>query len=126
MDMMNWSTFLVIYALISFGFAYITGHALITRSVREWAYDFGIGSKLHPVEENAVVKPGSVYAHKLHPLRWLVLLLECPACLGWWIGFAAGYYFNGWPLALAASLFTTSTNFLFGRATGLIARPGDR
>lgn len=106
-DASDWDTFLVLYALAAFGLAYILGHSLITRGAREWVYDFHFGDS------------------GLYPLRWLALLVECPACSGWWIGLAAGYHFQGIPLAIFAALFTTSTNYLLGRATGLIARPGE-
>lgn len=69
----------------------------------------------------------------------IVTLLECPACLGWWTGLIAGVIalvivslaFNVWPAAasarvvwalgpLALAFYTAGSNYLLGRATGLM------
>lgn len=98
---------LIVYVTACFGFAYVVGHSVITKRPREWLFDFG---------------------HVFPPAVWLVLLLECPACLGAWVGFAAGFW---WPVAdfpraivvLGAAFFTAGSNFLLGRITGLMPHP---
>ena len=91
---------LAFYTLAAFGLAYILGHSRITLYTRTRLAALGWFS------------------------RWMVELVECPACLGTWLGFAAGFFWPhlaplGWaPLALA--LWTCGANYLLGRATGLL------
>jgi hypothetical protein len=74
--------------------------------------------------------PQTKWVHRVRwfhwPLGWFLSLIECPACLGFWLGLAAGL---AWPSldlgpgsyhAPAVALYTCGANFLLGRATGLI------
>lgn len=91
-----------IYTIAAFGFVYIVGHSLITKGIREWIY----GDEWSPIARTR---------------RLFVSLLECPACLGFWIGLVAGY---AAPLAslppLTLALYTTGANFILAKLTGLM------
>jgi hypothetical protein len=95
------------YLLAAFGFSYIVGHSKISRPVRLALWDVGDHSPI---------------------LRYVVLLMECPACLGFWIGLITGivavfaFDQHGF-IPVALSLITTAANFLLGRMTGLISDP---
>lgn len=55
---------------------------------------------------------------------WLVTLIECPACLGFWFGLAAGLIHTPSAFgAIAGALYTSGANFLLGRATGIMGDP---
>jgi len=54
---------------------------------------------------------------------WMLALLECPACLGWWLGIFA-YFASSTPAALGqwwtAGLFTMASNLLLAKLAGLL------
>lgn len=84
--------------LIVFGIAYVLGHSAITLRWRTFVAKFWA----FPVE-----------------------LIECPACIGWhtgWILTVFGYslFPFSWSGALSAAFFYAATNFILGRATGLM------
>lgn len=94
---------LLVYMVAAFGFAYIVGRSRISYPIR-LAVNL-IGSWPNPV---------------WRPLRWFVILIECPACLGFWIGGAAAYRFdvsliglNAISSAVIAGCFTSASNLLF-------------
>ncbi len=97
---------LVFYTLAAFGLAYVIGHSIATKAIREGLFTLGA---------------------PLPPLRWLVWLVECPACFGFWIGWFTGLWF-AWesPLgrqllaAFAIACYTAGTNFVLGKLTGLM------
>ncbi len=96
-----------IYALAAFGFAYIIGFSKISLPFREWLEIFG---------------------RRFAPARWLLALIECPACVGFWWGVALAN--TPWALALGSGtafersighgLVTTALNLLLAKAVGLI------
>lgn len=96
---------LIVYTVAAFGLAYVLGHAVITQRLREELFN---RSSLG---------------------MWLVLLLECPACCGFWIGFGAGAYglvlgeLSPWLRTFLVAFYTAGANFLLGRATKLIGHP---
>lgn len=102
-------TGILMYVVTVFGLAYVIGHSVITKRPRELLFEFG-----------------SVFP----PAVWLVLLLECPACLGFWTGLIIGLVWPAsyivilapWP-AVTLAFFTAGSNFLLGRATGLMPHP---
>jgi hypothetical protein len=94
---------LVIYVFVMFGLAYIVGHSVISRPLREWLA-------------------------KWHTAGWLLTLIECPACFGFWEGVVAAlliltpgligdvFFMN----VIAWALFTSGSNFLLAKLTGLM------
>jgi hypothetical protein len=101
---------LFIYTIAAFGCTYVLGHSVASRHVREVLWEAGAIAPMW---------------------RWLVMLIECPACLGFWIGlFVGGACAPLWPgenpLILAAvigAFYTSGSNFLLGRLTGLMPLP---
>lgn len=90
------SVLVLVWTGIAFGFAYGVGHSVITLGARVWLSQF-------------------------KPLYWPLALIECPACLGFWLGLATGAWIShDWFFALMSGLFTMATNFVLGRMTGLI------
>jgi hypothetical protein len=91
---------LFIYSLAAFGLAYIVGWSKLSLPLRE----------------------------RLNPKSLFLALLECPACLGTWVGFAAGYWawsrgFSslGWQMSVAVGgLYTCASNLILARLTGLL------
>lgn len=118
----NTTLTLIVYLISTFGLAYVLGHSKITQRAREVAFDLGFYKRNVRVETAG----GSVtgYQPTIFPLRWLVMLVECPACLGFWVGLACGWrLFHVFSTAVVLGFFTCSTNFMLGRWTGIIANP---
>lgn len=111
---------LLFYAVAAFGLAYIVGHSVISLPFR-MAID--PGADVHT--------PRQVFC------AWLLMLVECPACFGFWTGLFAGMLYAAldgphypqegalakalWAVGLA--LFTTGSNFILARLTSLIPAP---
>ena len=106
------------YSLAAFGLAYIVGHSSISLPFR----------MLMDPGENITTPPQAFRA-------FLLMLLECPACFGFWTGACAGllhaYAVGSWmpeslvvlpkPLfILGLGLYTTGSNYLLARLTKLI------
>ena len=123
-------TKLFIYLLASFGFAAILGHSAITVRFRRWLG--GVPESMHEVGKNADgssrmgVRPRVPGA--LGPVGdFLCELIECPMCLVWWTGVAAGVTVFavdgpfvvafGW--CLVVGFFTSASNFILARVTNL-------
>jgi hypothetical protein len=139
---------LLFYSLAAFGLVYIVGHARISLRPREWLADVGLGEEfgctepgcawrrakpINPEEpfycpRHGKAEPVPFVRWYHHPARWLLSLIECPACLGFWVGLGVGYWYPyiipvivpGPSAALALGLYTCAVGFLLGRATGLI------
>lgn len=99
-------TNVIIYAVAAFGLAYILGHAVISQGAREALWERG----------NAA--------------RAIVMLLECPACCGFWIGLIVGamdfVFYDVHDMArrgFLAACFTAGSNFILGRLTKLVGHP---
>lgn len=90
---------LVFYTVFAFGVAYVLGHARISLPIR------------------------SYLASKGRLAEWFVELIECPACISFWLGFPFGFFIvsehNFW-IGLAWSFYTVGSSFLLGHFTGLI------
>lgn len=90
-----------------FGFAWIVGHSTLTRGFREWLW--GLQTKGWP---------------RLSPIA--VELLECPGCLGFWVGLIGGaLYFQSIGLALLCAFATTGVNAVLGYLTGIMSIPSE-
>lgn len=105
---------LTFYSISVFGFCWVIGASKITLPPRNLL--------------NNLAAPTT----RQKPLRvvssFLLSLVECPACLGFWVGLVVGFQICaqlGQPrlLAIALGFYTTGVNFLLGRATGLIEHP---
>lgn len=99
----------VVYTIAAFGFAYALGFSHISLPLRFWLGDL-IGTSRIAV--------------------WTLRLVECPACVGWHIGFwgtwLAGWlnvqwlFGRGFFIALLAAFYTCGTNLLLARVMGLV------
>jgi len=96
--------------LVAFGLCYTVGHAKVSLGVRE---------RLAAV----------ALAYKSGKLEAFIALIECPACLGFWLGLAGGWFWPwlipaGYPQWASAPLLgfaTSASGYLLGRATGWIS-----
>lgn len=85
-----------------FGFCFIVGSSKISYGPRRMMYDRG-------------GLPGRIF----------VMLIECPSCLGFWIGLLAGGLhppqgFGRFSFALLMGCYMSGANFILGKITGLI------
>jgi len=88
---------LLIHTFAAFGIAFVIGYSKITYGIR------------------VALDEGNGFSH------WILSLMECPACLGFWIGFMTAQAKGlGWVISFAIGFYTAGTNFVIGRATGLI------
>jgi hypothetical protein len=85
------------YLGAGFGLAYIVGFATISLPLRTWLWG----------------RPSAI-------VRFLVALIECPACFGFWYGLFLWVVLNPFHLGSFWPLLTCGVNFYFGRQTGLI------
>lgn len=95
---------LFVLTIAAFGLAYVIGHSKITLPLRAW------------------IDPGMPISSLWRAFRmFVVTLLECPACLGFWIGVFFALY-SGFDLRtiLVVGFYVAATNFIIGRMTGLI------
>lgn len=111
---------LFFYTVAAFGLAYIVGHSAISLPFR-MAVDPGPD----------VDSPAKVF------WAWFLMLIECPACFGFWTGLFAGMLYAAmdgeqYPregalarilFAVGLALYTTGSNFVLARLTSLIPAP---
>jgi hypothetical protein len=98
-------TAVLVYAVAAFGFAFIVGHSRISLPAR--ALMQTVGERLLPIAAL--------------PFRFVLMLIECPACLGFWEGLAYALAFHpSWASWWELALFTSGSNFLLGRFSRLI------
>lgn len=93
----------VLYFLAAFGFAFIVGHSKISLAFREW-----------------LAARGGLFL-------WFAQLLECPACLGFWIGLVAVLtstvtvpFGPRWFAAMVLACATSGSNLLASKWVGLV------
>ena len=111
---------LFFYTVAAFGLAYIVGHSVISLPLR------------------LAVDPGpDVDSPAKVSWAWFLMLIECPACFGFWTGLFAGmvYVAVDGPLypregalarvlwAVGLALYTCGANFILARFTHLIPAP---
>lgn len=98
---------LLLYTVACFGLAFVIGQSKISLPLR---------LLLEPQDDRQVFRV------------WVTLLLECPACLGFWFGLiyglATGFTF-GFPLmgpmgAVGLALYTCGANLLLSALSGLL------
>lgn len=58
---------------------------------------------------------------------FLLRLLECPACFGFWIGVMASplFYPQSLQVAILLPLYTAGANYMLGRLTGIVPHPNE-
>lgn len=86
----------------AFGFAYVVGHSHISLPFRD-------------------------LLSRVAAARWLLILIECPACLGFWLGAVPAYFGHSLIpglgaaalVALVVGLATCASNLLLARFAGL-------
>jgi hypothetical protein len=94
--------YLFLHMVGAFGFAYVLGYSRITLRARELIFD----------------KAGAFG-------QWFVRLIECPACLGFWLGVFVGsrvhpVEMRRWLFMICFAFFTAGSNYALGKWTGLI------
>jgi len=100
---------LIFFTMACFGLMYVIGHSVISLSIRE----------------RIARLPAPRWRF------WFITLIECPACLGFWIGLAAGLFgyvpilvlLSPIPhpiLAIVWGLYIAGTNYVLARQTALI------
>jgi hypothetical protein len=100
---------LAFYSVSAFGFAYVVGHSVISMPVREW-----------------------IARHPGHYWQLFLAVIECPACFGWWVGFAGGIAafiadpFVSGLLPVFLPFYTAGSNYILARLTGITPRPGEQ
>lgn len=98
-----------------FGLAYILGHSWLTLGVRRWL----AGVPPNPREASPGIAPrGKV-------VLFFVNLIECPACLSFWLGLASGYWNLNIHLVnnlVTFALCAVAFSFTIGTFTGLMPR----
>lgn len=111
---------LFFYTVAAFGLAYIVGHSVISLPLR------------------IAVDPGQELRGPKDALRaWFLMLIECPACFGFWTGLFTGMLYAAadgdlypregalakFMFAAGLALYTTGSNFVLARFTNLIPAP---
>lgn len=74
--------------LAAYGLSWILGRSKITLGVRQWL--------------------DRADSEGLSPAGWMLALLECPACTGWWLGIAYGIRIGANPGLIALTVLTTN------------------
>lgn len=117
-----------IYTVTMFGFAYIVGHSTISLPFRHVIG--GVPVSLPAIDGNGNVivagDPGAPGA--LGPIgEAFCALIECPACLGFWLGMLSAISglmpvlegFGGWNWPIVLGCYTSGANFILARLTRL-------
>lgn len=138
---------LALFFFAAFGFAFIVGHSKISLPFRIW-----VGGITRAVDETAsdewtervreqLVKLGKDPHWVSRPLvpvlgPFLVALVECVGCLGWWTGAVVGALcpafvqlaapgidelaLSWWSCGLILGLATSGVNMLLGKFVGMV------
>jgi hypothetical protein len=110
---------LLFYTVAAFGLAYIVGHSAISLPLR------------------ILMEPPDLRGPQDAFRAWALMLIECPACFGFWTGLLGGMVYAALdgPLypqegvlarllfAVGLALYTCGANFILARFTGLIPAP---
>jgi len=90
----------IIWSISAFGAAYVLGHSVATQRLRELIWG-----------DSAI-------------RRFPVMLLECPSCLGFWLGLGAGFFICGSNpdavIILISAFYTAGSNFILAKLTKLV------
>ena len=99
----NAALIVAVFQLTVFGLAWIVGHSKLTQAPRETIASWG----------RMGMRAGFA--------GFFLNLIECPACLSFWLGLitAGAYAFSFWA-SLAVGIFAAGCSFILARITGLI------
>lgn len=124
--------FVLIFA--AFGLSFVIGYSKLTLAIREWLATPVKLKQLEVVEKIPIGEnSANVIGHPVRPplavAQWTLALMECPACLGWHVGFWMSIVVSvqaqaHWTQAIADAIMfgflITGTNYFLGRVTKLI------
>ena len=140
----------LIGCVIAFGLSYVIGQAKISQPIRYWFWTYGwmrgvcskcgaaLRGDISPSDAeraeqgqkalgtHAPLCYGAINGALHFPLRWIVNLVECPACSGFHMGFISSFWIPPlipvtpwiWPITLG--LFVCGSNLILGRLVGTI------
>lgn len=120
---------LMLYVFASFGLAFVLGYAKITLPLRNGLYH--LASSTLPGDYSSQNPPVYRYHGSLRwAARWTLSLLECPACVAFWLGLASVLTpivdvipvggIPGWVLGPILGFANTGAVLALGMITGLI------
>lgn len=114
--------FALIYVCAAFGLAAILGHGAITAPARDallaWGEPRTIAGLRVTIEADWTAVPRWT-------VKWMIKLIECPMCLGFWTGLFAGRFFFvlPWVEAFVLAFATSGSNTTLALVTGLTKPP---
>lgn len=130
---------LAIWTVAAFGAAYVLGHSRITRGIRAAVAGPDLVKcdrcgVVERVDFSTDVQAGSVhhscpgyYFSIIRPRQWPVLLVECPACLGAWLGVIGGLVIapyvpdlSNYTVIGLLVFYTAGSNLMLGKKFGLM------
>lgn len=127
---------LLFYTVFAFGVCWGIGGSPLTLPFRKrLAYYAGESNLVEDGATETAAAPSPLNRGAELTLRFFLHLVECPACLGFWLAFAVAAaipdFAGELPLApgsaalraLSLAFYTAGANYLLGRATGLIDKP---
>lgn len=104
----------VLFAFAAFGLSYVLGHSTLSYPFRDSVYNFAMRKTTQGLGGVALIRWIAL---------WFIKLIECPACLSFWIGFAfARYDGASWINAFGFGLSLCGTSLTLALTSGLIAR----
>ncbi len=101
---------LLLFTVANFGLAFVVGHSKISMPLR------------------MLIDPGRIDSMAKAARAWLIMLLECPACLGFWggglyahfTGYSFGFPAAGFLATLGFALYACGANFLLSALSGML------
>ena len=98
---------LLFYTFAVFGLCWGIGGSKLTLPIR--------------VSFAAWIETEEAHGQPVRASAFLLDLIECPACLGFWFGLLFGFIDGaGYKGAISIAFYTAGVNYLLGRLTGLI------
>jgi hypothetical protein len=111
--------FALLYVFASFGFAFVLGYSKITAPLRIW---LDHASFLRLDDDKIETANAIGYPKPIRFLcRWLLALLECPACLAFWLGAGAAFTPIGDTFPTGVSVAATALLLGFANCGAVLA-----
>ena len=115
---------ILIYTVAMFGIAYVVGHSTISLPFRRWIGGIPAQFQADALELKQTKPP---VPGALGPFGdALCALIECPACLGFWLGLISGAFlvkpmdgFEAFNWVMLLAFYTSGSNFILARLTRL-------